>query len=269
MNDIAIYNFNEFPVRTQAINDNPYFCLVDVCSALGLSNPSKSKTQLNQKGVTKSYLGVETGKKADGTPARQQVELTFINEPNLYRLIFRSNKPQAQAFADWVYNEVLPAIRKTGSYSVSQVTDNSDMMKSLGGMVKKSTTSAVKTQLEKIKSELQEGVNSALFKNSLSVCLNNTLGNQTEFLKKDKLTPDEMVLIINRCYDSVLSSPYSLQQQVLLKLFKSIRAYMARIYTVAQESSALIYWNKDKKNKAETLNTINYYLTDLLHTVEL
>lgn len=43
-------------------------------------------------------------------------DLVFISEPNLYRVIFRSNKPEAKTFQDWVFNDVLPAIRKTGQY---------------------------------------------------------------------------------------------------------------------------------------------------------
>lgn len=112
-NQISIYNFNQNPVRTQTINCEPWFCLADACSALCLSNSRKSKTQLSLKGVTKSYILTEGGEQ----------ELTFINEPNLYRLIFRSNKPQAQAFADWVYSEVLPSIRKTGGYGSLDVQE--------------------------------------------------------------------------------------------------------------------------------------------------
>lgn len=108
-NNIITFNFNAHTVRTQSINGNAWFCLPDACAALGLSNSRKSKTQLVAKGVTESYTPTNGGKQA----------VTFINEPNLYRLIFRSNKPQAQAFADWVYDEVLPSIRKTGTYSVA------------------------------------------------------------------------------------------------------------------------------------------------------
>lgn len=104
--EIVEFNFNSSPVRAQTINNEAYFCLADACEALGLSNSRKTKTQLNEKGVTKSYILTNGGKQ----------EITFINEPNLYRLIFRSNKPQAQMFADWVYEEVLPAIRRTGCY---------------------------------------------------------------------------------------------------------------------------------------------------------
>lgn len=143
-NEITTYNFNFLPVRTINVNNEPWFALTDCRVALGLAKTTKSQIRLDERGVLKTHIGVETGKKADGTPALQQVELTFINEPNLYRLIFRSNKPQAQAFADWVYNEVLPSIRKTGGYGAPAVD-----MKALGGMVKKCCSVAVKEELEK------------------------------------------------------------------------------------------------------------------------
>lgn len=126
---ISTFNFRNHEVRTISGSD-PWFCLVDVCSALGLTNPRKTRTQLSSSGVTKSYVSHSSGKK----------EATFINEPNLYRLIFRSNKPQAQAFADWVYNEVLPSIRKTGAYGVPQVQVD---MKAIGGMVKRCVNKAL------------------------------------------------------------------------------------------------------------------------------
>jgi prophage antirepressor-like protein len=120
-NEIITFNFKNNSVRTQAIDGNAWFCLVDACSALGLSNSRKTKTQLQQAGVTKSYVSHASGSKS----------VTFINEPNLYRLIFRSNKPQAQAFADWVYEEVLPSIRKTGAYIADKPVTVSEHTRSL------------------------------------------------------------------------------------------------------------------------------------------
>lgn len=132
-NEISIYNFNQNPIRTTSIDGQPYFCLVDACGALGLSNSRETKTQLSEAGVTKTYVSYESGAK----------ELTFINEPNLYRLIFRSNKPQAQAFADWVYSEVLPSIRKTGGYGVPSLTQDRNALKAIGGMVKRCVNKAL------------------------------------------------------------------------------------------------------------------------------
>lgn len=108
MNELQTFNFENNQIRTQMVNDEPYFCLADVCGVLGLKN---SSDRTFRDGVETFYLTDNLG--------RQQ-QATFINEKNLYRLIFRSNKEQAQIFADWVYEEVLPAIRKHGGYLTEQ-----------------------------------------------------------------------------------------------------------------------------------------------------
>lgn len=82
------------------------FCLADVCRVLDISNPSDVKKRLNPKGVGSIYTLTEGGRQ----------NLTFIDEPNLYRCIFQSRKKEAEAFQDWVVEEVLPTIRKTGGY---------------------------------------------------------------------------------------------------------------------------------------------------------
>lgn len=114
-NAISVFKFNQNQIRTQSINGNPWFCLLDCCKALGIKNAATS-VKLSEAGVGKTYCSYDSGKK----------EITIINEPNLYRLIFRSNKPQAQAFADWVYSEVLPSIRKTGSYAANNAPRRED-----------------------------------------------------------------------------------------------------------------------------------------------
>ena len=70
------------------------------------------------------YTGVQTGFKSDGTPAIQNVQLTFINESNLYRAVLGSRKPEAKLFSDWICNEVIPSIRKTGAYITDGVLEN-------------------------------------------------------------------------------------------------------------------------------------------------
>jgi prophage antirepressor-like protein len=109
---IQLFNFpvTGQNVRVEGDSENPWFCLVDICEILGLTNPSKvASDQLKPDGLTLSYVIDSLG--------RQQ-NTTFINESNLYRCILRSRKPQAEAFQDWIVEEVLPSIRKTGSYTV-------------------------------------------------------------------------------------------------------------------------------------------------------
>ena len=107
----SIFNFNEHGVRIVLDeNKEPWFCYVDVYKSLGISRTSRLFRELDAKGVADYH-----------TPTSGGIQkLKFINEPNLYRIIFRSNKPQALSFQDWVFAEVLPTIRKTGSYSARQ-----------------------------------------------------------------------------------------------------------------------------------------------------
>lgn len=114
MNDLTVFNFESRPIRTYADeNGEPWFCLSDTCTALNIRQYRVDR--LPRKGVTNCRTLTKGGNQ----------ELTFVNEPNLYRLVFRSNKPEAQKFADWVYSEVLPSIRKTGSYTVANKEKNS------------------------------------------------------------------------------------------------------------------------------------------------
>lgn len=110
MSNLSVFNFQEKSVRTTIHNTTDvWFCLNDVLPILGLQNRAISKFQFDTKGVEKLAIPSNGGEQ----------ETAFINEPNLYRVIFRSNKPEAIHFQNWVFNEVLPTIRKTGSYKIT------------------------------------------------------------------------------------------------------------------------------------------------------
>lgn len=116
-NAMKIFSNPEFgEIRTEVINGEPWFCLSDVCKALLINNPSQIKTRLNEAGIITNEVGVRTGLKSDGTPSIQKMPMLFVNEANLYKTIFQSRKESAERFTDWVTSEVLPSIRKTGSY---------------------------------------------------------------------------------------------------------------------------------------------------------
>ena len=108
MNGITTFENLEFgAIRTKIIKDEPYFCLPDVCGALEIKNISQLKTRLNKDGVIISEVIDSVGRKQNAN---------FVNELNLYKVIFQSRKESAERFTDWVAGEVLPSIRKTGSY---------------------------------------------------------------------------------------------------------------------------------------------------------
>lgn len=119
MDEIKIFNSPMFgDIRTAGTAENPLFCLADVCKVLELQ-VTPTKNRLDPRGVNSIKVGVQTGIKKDGRPAVQDVDMTFVNEKNLYKVIMRSDKPQAEPFQDWVCGEVLPTLRKTGSYLIT------------------------------------------------------------------------------------------------------------------------------------------------------
>lgn len=96
-------------IRTAGTWDAPMFCLSDVCRALGISQIPTVAARLkdDEKGIVlTNTLG---GKQ----------NMVFVTEKAFYKVVLRSDKPNAEAFADWVAGEVLPAIRKTGSFSLT------------------------------------------------------------------------------------------------------------------------------------------------------
>lgn len=121
-NSIQVFQSPQFgQVRTAGTSDNPLFCLADICRALDLGNPSQVKTRLNNKGVQLVDLQALTTNEGVSINHLQN-QANFITEANLYKCIFQSRKPEAEAFQDWVCEEVLPSIRKTGGYSVQQLS---------------------------------------------------------------------------------------------------------------------------------------------------
>lgn len=106
MEAIQIFENPQFGnIRTAGTADNPLFCLTDVCRVLELQTGA-TKNRLNQKGISSINTPTNGGNQF----------LVFINEQNLYKVIMRSDKPQAEPFQDWVCGEVLPSIRKHGVY---------------------------------------------------------------------------------------------------------------------------------------------------------
>lgn len=111
MNDLQIFNNEEFgEVRTAVINDEPMFCLIDICKALEIKNATDVAKRLDEDELTRLNLGSRAG------------ETNFTTESGLYAVILRSDKPNAKKFRKWVTAEVLPSIRKTGSYGMPKTT---------------------------------------------------------------------------------------------------------------------------------------------------
>lgn len=113
MANVSIFNFNGKQFRTFNNNGEIFFCLADVCSVLELQT-NKVKERLNDKG----WNSIPTPTKG-GTQ-----QMIFIDEPNFYKTVLQSRKPQAEPFTDYVTSEVLPSIRKHGAYMTPETIEN-------------------------------------------------------------------------------------------------------------------------------------------------
>ena len=114
MNDIAIFEHHEFGrVRTLIEDGEVLFAGIDVASALGYDQPRKAIERHCRYGMKRTVPHPQSQDKT--------IEMNFIPESDLYRLVFRSKLPNAEKFTDWVVEEVLPTLRKTGTYTVQQV----------------------------------------------------------------------------------------------------------------------------------------------------
>lgn len=112
MTKIQVFEYQSNKVRTVDMDGAPWFVLKDVCEVLGLGNSRMVSDRLDEdeKGVSKidTLGGVQN--------------VTIINESGLYNVILRSDKPEAKPFRKWVTSEVLPSIRKTGSYTMPKLS---------------------------------------------------------------------------------------------------------------------------------------------------
>ena len=112
-NELEIFTNEEFgQVRTIVINEKPYFCAADIAKALGYSNPNKAVRD-HCRAITKR-----------STPISGKIqEINYIPEGDVYRLIVRSKLQSAERFERWLFDEVLPTIRKHGAYMTEQTIE--------------------------------------------------------------------------------------------------------------------------------------------------
>lgn len=118
MNDLQIFNSREFgTIRTAEINGEPYFVGKDVAEALGYANTNDALSK-HCKGVAKRY--------PLQTPGGTQ-EVRIISEGDMYRLIASSKLPAAEKFESWIFDEVIPTIRRQGAYMTPETLEKALM----------------------------------------------------------------------------------------------------------------------------------------------
>lgn len=116
MNSTVSFDFEGSDIRMTTRNGEPWFVASDVCRVLEVGNSRDAVSRLDED---------EKGVVSSDTPGGRQ-NVTVINESGLYSLILTSRKPQAKRFKKWVTSEVLPSIRKTGTYASTGGAGSSD-----------------------------------------------------------------------------------------------------------------------------------------------
>ena len=141
MNELQIFNSEEFgDIRTVTIDNEPWFVGKDVAEALGYSEPRSA--------VSKKIDEADRGVAEMETPSGKQ-NMTIINESGLYALIFGSKLESAKRFKHWVTSDVLPAIRKTGTYQKPMTTDQKIQLLAQGNV-------ELTEKIDKVDKDLQE-----------------------------------------------------------------------------------------------------------------
>lgn len=146
MNDLQIFSNEEFgTVRSVEIDGKPYFVANDVARALGYASP-KDAVLRHCKGATiQRYL----------TNGGEQ-EVKMIPEGDIYRLIIRSSLPSAEKFETWVFDEVIPSIRKTGGYNLPKTY--AEALRELADRTEKMEALQKQNQLMQPKAEFFDAV---------------------------------------------------------------------------------------------------------------
>lgn len=129
---VTPFDFRGHSVRVVMRDGEPWFVASDVAAALDYRDADKASRSLpdRQKAATRIV-----GTSSNGT--QQARSVTIVSEGGLYRLVLRSRKPEAEAFTDWVTDDVLPSIRKTGAYATPQagVVLDDHALRSIGLLV--------------------------------------------------------------------------------------------------------------------------------------
>lgn len=146
MNELQIFNSEEFgEIRTVTIDNEPWFVGIDVAKSLGYANPKnavpKHVSEEDKLGTQIEYAG-------------QRREVTVINESGLYALIFGSKLESAKRFKRWVTSEVLPAIRKTGSYQKPMTIAEQIQLLAQGNVELEEKIEAVNDDLQEFKRDM-------------------------------------------------------------------------------------------------------------------
>lgn len=168
-NRIKIFENAEFgKVRVNIVNNEPMFCLSDVCRVLDIKNSSDAKTRLRKEGVVTAEVSTPIVSQGVDTGKNKTMSMTFINEPNLYKLIFQSRKEEAERFQDWVTSEVLPSIRKNGGYIMEKQDETPEELMARALMIAQETLKRKEQRLLEAEAKIKENAPKVEFYNAVT-----------------------------------------------------------------------------------------------------
>jgi len=148
-NAMQIFSYEQNSVRTVTLNGEPWFIAADVCEALDIQNSTQAVGRLDDDEKAMLNIGLTGG------------DTNIINEPGLYSLILGSRKPEAKAFKRWITHDVIPAIRKTGTYTAPPMSSLEIMRSMLDAQIQSEKRMS---QVETSVARLETKINTALEK---------------------------------------------------------------------------------------------------------
>jgi len=141
-NQLQLFNYKDKEIRTiQDDQDETWWIAKDVCEVLDIQNTSDSLNKLDKDEKLISVLSI----------SGQKRETWLINEPGLYTLILRSNKPESKDFKRWITHEVLPMIRKHGLYAMDELLNNPEVLQKTVNKLVEVTKAKIKAEKENVK----------------------------------------------------------------------------------------------------------------------
>ena len=189
MNEMQIFRSPDFgEVRTVEENGAVLFCGSDIAKALGYTNPRKAIND-HCKGVTKRYTPTTGGEQ----------ELSFITEGDIYRLAARSKLPGADAFERWIFDEVIPSVRRNGGYLMGQETMSADELMARALVVAQKTLADREARISAL--TVQNAILAPKAEYFDELVERNTLTNFRETAKELGIAPKKFVqFLIDRKY---------------------------------------------------------------------
>ncbi|RDY26710.1 phage repressor protein/antirepressor Ant [Romboutsia weinsteinii] len=216
MNELKVFTSDEFGELNVVIKNNKeYVEAIPAAQILGYSNPRDAILRHCIKdGVVFHDMGVVTGKRVDNTEIIQYVKKKYIDEGNLYRLIVKSKLPSAIQFEQWIMEEVLPSIRKYGTYMdedlLGKVKKDPEVLLEIIKKYKEARDQRVEMEkkAERLKTSIEVDKPYTELGKSISVCFDSiTVGQYAKLLNNNHVTIGR-----NRLYSWLRESGYLIKR---------------------------------------------------------